>query len=240
MTNKKNPKHVAIIMDGNGRWANNNNKTRLEGHKNGVKTVKKIIQKSLDLKINKLTLYAFSKDNWNRPRKEIDGLMKLFTNTIKNQFDNLNKNGVKICFIGDFTNFSKTMINLINHASNETATNTALKLNIALGYSSREEIIYATKNIANKIVNNQLDINDIDDEIFSQNLYTSNSSEPDLLIRTGGESRISDFMLWQIAYSEIFFTKKYWPDFTEDDFLYAINDYKYRERRYGKISEQIK
>ena len=237
---KKNPKHIAIIMDGNGRWAKNNNKTRLEGHNAGVKVVKKIIQKSLDLKINSLTLYTFSKDNWNRPRKEIDGLMKLFSKTIKKEFNNLNENGVRISFVGDFSGFSRTMLDLISYASSKTSSNTSLKLNIALGYSSREEIIYATKSIVNKVVNKQLDINDIDNEIFSQNLYNSNSSNPDLLIRTGGESRISDFMLWQIAYSEIFFTEKYWPDFTEDDFLAAIDDYKTRERRYGKISDQIK
>jgi len=237
---KQNPQHIAIIMDGNGRWAKNNNKTRLEGHKIGVQSVKKIIQKSLDLKINKLTLYTFSKDNWNRPRKEITGLMKLFSQTIKNEFDNLNKNGVRISFIGDFSGFSKTMLDLIRHTSNKTSNNISLKLNIALGYSSREEIIYATKKIVSKIVDKQLDINDIDERVFSQNLYDSNFSEPDLLIRTGGESRVSNFMLWQIAYSEIFFTKKYWPDFNEVDFLYAIDDYKSRERRYGKISEQIK
>ena len=240
MKNKSNPNHVAIIMDGNGRWAKNNNKTRLEGHKNGVKTLKKIIQKSLDLKINKLTLYTFSKDNWNRPRREIQGLMKLFSNTIKKEFDNLNENGVNISFVGDFSGFSKTMIDLINHTSSKTKSNSSLELNIALGYSGRQEIIYATKNIVNKIVKKQLDIDDIDCKIFSENLYDSNKNDPDLLIRTGGESRVSDFMLWQIAYSEIFFTKKYWPDFNEDDFLFAINDYKYRERRYGKISEQLK
>lgn len=237
---KQNPQHIAIIMDGNGRWAKKNNKTRLEGHKIGVQSVKKIIQKSLDLKINKLTLYTFSKDNWNRPKKEITGLMKLFSQTIKNEFDNLNKNGVRISFIGDFSGFSKTMLDLIRHASNKTSNNISLKLNIALGYSSREEIIYATKKIVSKIIDKQLDINDIDERVFSQNLYDFNFSEPDLLIRTGGESRVSNFMLWQIAYSEIFFTKKYWPDFNEVDFLYAIDDYKSRERRYGKISEQIK
>ena len=237
---KKLPKHIAIIMDGNGRWANNNNRTRLEGHKIGVRSVKKIIQKSLDLKINRLTLYTFSKDNWGRPRKEIDGLMKLFSNTIENQLSNLDKNGVKLSFIGDFSGFSKTMLDLLNYASNKTIANTCLELNIALGYSSREEIIYATKNIVNKIINKQMEISDIDDKTFSQNLYQNNSLSPDLLIRTGGEFRISDFMLWQIAYSEIFFTKKYWPDFNEDDFLDAINEYKNRERRYGKISEQIK
>ena len=237
---EKKPNHIAIIMDGNGRWAKKNNRTRLEGHKMGVQSVKKIIQKSLDLKISKLTLYTFSKDNWNRPRKETNGLIKLFSKTIKNEFNNLNNNGVKISFTGDFSRFPDSMIDLIDHASKETSNNVSLKLNIAIGYSGREEILYATKSIVNKILNKEIDFCDIDENLFSQNLYPRNLSDPDLLIRTGGEIRISDFMLWQIAYSEIFFTDKYWPDFSEVDFLNAINEYQGRERRYGQTSEQIR
>ena len=233
------PKHIAIIMDGNGRWAKLNNKTRLEGHKRGVQSVRNIIQKSLDIGLKNLTLYTFSKDNWKRPRLEVNGLMNLFSDTIKNEFDNFQKNGVNVSFIGNISSFPSSIQNLVKKTSKGTFKNKTLNLNIAFGYSGREEIVDASKKIADKVINNNLKINDINEALFSQNLYQSNLSDPDLLIRTSGEHRISDFMLWQIAYSEIFFVKKYWPDFNEDDFLEVINEYKNRERRYGKISEQV-
>ncbi len=237
---KNNLKHIAIIMDGNGRWAKLNNKTRLDGHNKGVSTVKKIIQKSLDIKLESLSLYAFSKDNWKRPELEIIGLMGLFSKTIKKELNNFIKNNIKVSFIGDVSKFPKSIIDLINKVTESTCRNDCLNLNIAFGYSARSEILDSTKRIVRKVISGDLSIDDINENIFSDNLYNPNLSDPDLLIRTGGESRISDFMLWQIAYSEIFFTKKYWPDFDEKDFLNAINDYKNRERRYGKISEQIK
>ena len=238
MINKM-PKHIAIIMDGNGRWAKANNKTRLEGHKRGVQSVRNIIQKSLDIGLKNLTLYTFSKDNWKRPKLEVNGLMNLFSETIKNEFNNFQKNGVNVSFIGNISSFPSSIQSLVKKTSKDTFKNKTLNLNIAFGYSSREEIVAASKKIADKVINNNLKINDINEAVFSQNLYQSNLKDPDLLIRTSGEHRISDFMLWQIAYSEIFFVEKYWPDFNGDDFLELINEYKNRERRYGKISEQV-
>ena len=238
MINKM-PKHIAIIMDGNGRWAKANNKTRLEGHKRGVQSVRNIIQKSLDIGLKNLTLYTFSKDNWKRPKLEVNGLMNLFSETIKNEFNNFQKNGVNVSFIGNISTFPSSIQSLVKKTSKDTFKNKTLNLNIAFGYSSREEIVDASKKIADKVINNNLKINDINEAVFSQNLYQSNLRDPDLLIRTSGEHRISDFMLWQIAYSEIFFVEKYWPDFNGDDFLELINEYKNRERRYGKISEQV-
>ena len=236
---QKIPKYIAIIMDGNGRWAQNNSKSRIEGHIAGVKSVKKIIQKSLDLGVKKLTLYTFSKDNWNRPKVEVDGLMKLFSRTIKSEFSNLKKNGVKVSIIGDLSKFSSHINNISNDLKKETSQNNLLDLNIALGYSSRHEIIYATRKIAEKVMNQKLKLNEINENEFTSNLYTGNHSQPDLLIRTGGEFRISDFLLWQIAYSEIYISEKYWPDFDENDFIEAIDNYLKRERRFGKISEQL-
>ena len=237
--NNKIPQHIAIIMDGNGRWAKNNSKSRIEGHRAGVNSVKKIIQKSLDLGIKKLTLYTFSNDNWKRPKIEVDSLLKLFSNTIKSEFSNLKDNGVKVSFVGDLSKFSSYINDLSHNLKKETSNNILLDLNIALGYSGRQEIIYATKKIAEKVMNKKLEVNDINEEIFAANLYDCNHSAPDLLIRSGGEHRISDFLLWQIAYSEIYVSEKFWPDFDENDFTEAIKDFSCRERRFGKISEQL-
>ena len=233
------PKHIAVIMDGNGRWAKTNNKTRLEGHKRGVAAVREIIKQSLDIGLDTLTLYTFSKDNWKRPKKEINGLIKLFSITIKNELLNFHKNNIKVSFMGDINSFPENIIKLVQETGESTLKNTSLNLNIALGYSSREEILHATKSIITKVQKNHLDIDDLTEDVFSDNLYNSYLDNPDLLIRTGGEYRISDFMLWQIAYSEIYFTKKYWPDFDKQDFLDALYDYDKRERRFGKISEQV-
>jgi len=232
-------KHIAIIMDGNGRWAKSNNKTRLEGHKKGVSAVRKIIQKSIEIKLDSLSLYTFSKDNWKRPRLEISGLMGLFSQTIKNELNSFMNNDIKVSFIGDLSKFPKTVRNLIDQTIQDTYDNSTLNLNIALGYSGRIEILDSTKKIINKVISEDLNVENIDETIFSDNLYYP-GPDPDLLIRTGGEHRISDFMLWQIAYSEIFFIEKYWPDFNEEDFLNVIHEFNNRERRYGKISEQIK
>lgn len=237
--NNKIPQHIAIIMDGNGRWAKKNSKSRIEGHRAGVNSVKKIIQKSLDLGIKKLTLYTFSNDNWKRPKIEVDSLLKLFSNTIKSEFSNLKDNGVKVSFVGDLSKFSNYINDLSHNLKNETSNNVLLDLNIALGYSGRQEIIYATKKISEMVMNKKLEVNDINEEIFTANLYDCNHSAPDLLIRSGGEHRISDFLLWQIAYSEIYVSEKFWPDFDENDFSEAINDFSCRERRFGKISEQL-
>ena len=234
-----NPKHIAIIMDGNGRWAKTNNKTRLEGHKKGVKTVRSIIRKTKDIDITTLTLFAFSKDNWKRPKIEVQGLMKLFYITLKKELRNFHENDIRVFFTGDISKFSDEIQSLINSTIEETKNNKSLNLNIALGYSSRHEITNALKKISQDVVSNKIQISDIDEHLISKRLEHFELGDPDLLIRTGGESRLSDFLLWQIAYSEIYFSDKYWPDFTDLDFLNAISDYSNRERRYGKISEQI-
>ena len=232
--------HIAIIMDGNGRWAKLNNKTRLEGHIKGVSSVRKIIQKSIELKIEHLSLYAFSNDNWNRPKVEINGLMGLFSQTIKKEFNAFMENDVKVSFFGDFSRFPQTLRKLIDKTSQDTYDNCTLNLNIALGYSGRMEILESAKQIASKVLSGDLGLENIDESIFSSNLYCSDLPDPDLLIRTGGEKRVSDFMLWQIAYCEIFFIQKHWPDFSQKDFIDIIAEFNKRERRYGKISEQIK
>ncbi len=238
MRNKLN--HIAVIMDGNGRWAKLNNKTRLEGHSKGVSSVRRIIQKSIELKIGYLSLYAFSNDNWNRPKIETNGLMGLFSQTIEKEFNAFMDNDIKVSFIGDVSRFPKALRKLIDKTIQDTYDNCTLNLNIALGYSSRMEILESTKQIVNKVISGNLGVDNIDESVFSDNLYYSDLPDPDLLIRTGGESRISDFMLWQIAYCEIFFIKKHWPDFNEQDFLDIIHEFDKRERRYGRISEQVK
>ena len=223
--------HIAVIMDGNGRWAKLNNKTRLEGHSKGVSSVRKIIQKSIELKIDYLSLYAFSNDNWNRPKIEINGLMGLFSQTIEKEFNAFMDNDIKVSFIGDLSRFPKALRKLIDKTVQDTYNNCTLNLNIALGYSGRMEILESTKQVVNKVISGNLGVDNIDESVFSDNLYYSDLPDPDLLIRTGGESRISDFMLWQIAYCEIFFIKKYWPDFNEQDFLDIIHEFDNRERR---------
>ena len=232
--------HIAVIMDGNGRWAKLNNKTRLEGHSKGVSSVRKIIQKSIELKIDYLSLYAFSNDNWNRPKIEINGLMGLFSQTIEKEFNAFMDNDIKVSFIGDLSRFPKALRKLIDKTVQDTYNNCTLNLNIALGYSGRMEILESTKQIVNKVISGNLGVDNIDESVFSDNLYYSDLPDPDLLIRTGGESRISDFMLWQIAYCEIFFIKKHWPDFNEQDFLDIIDEFDKRERRYGRLGEQVK
>ena len=236
---KRLPKHIAIIMDGNGRWAKLNNKSRLSGHKKGVNSVRKIIQQSKNLNIETLTLYTFSKDNWKRPKDEVSGLMKLLYLTLKQEFDNFHKNDIRVSFMGDVKSFPKEIINLVNETIDTTSKNKSLNLNIALGYSSRQEIVNTTKQIAKEVLDKTLEVKNINSDLISERLENSYLGNPDLLIRTGGESRISDFLLWQIAYSEIYFTDVYWPDFDESEYSKAILDYQNRERRFGKISEQI-
>ena len=237
--NKKLPKHIAIIMDGNGRWAKFNNKTRLSGHKKGVEAVRKIIQKSKDLCVKTLTLYTFSKDNWKRPKDEVSGLMQLLYLTLKEEFDNFHRNDIRVSFIGDIKSFPKKIIDLVDQTIETTSNNESLNLNIALGYSSREEIANVARQITKEVLDKTLDMKQINSDLISDRLENSYLGNPDLLIRTGGESRVSDFLLWQIAYSEIYFTDIYWPDFDEKEYSKAILDYQKRERRFGKISEQI-
>ncbi len=234
------PNHVAIIMDGNGRWAKSNSKSRLMGHKKGVESVRQIIDCSKNIGVKSLTLYTFSKDNWQRPKNEVLGLMDLLYFTLKNEMNTFKKNGLRVTYIGDISFFPNKVINIIEETVNATKDNTILNLNLALGYSSRQEIINIVKIISKKVYNNQIKLEDIDTAMFSNVLNEKNHlGDPDLLIRTGGELRISDFLLWQIAYSEIFFSKKYWPDFDKDEYMKAILNFRNTERRFGKISEQI-
>jgi undecaprenyl diphosphate synthase len=234
------PKHLAIIMDGNGRWAKQQGFLRTFGHENGTKSVKSTIENCARLGIENLTLYAFSTENWNRPKLEVDTLMNLLVKSLKNELKTLQENNIKLNFIGNIeklpTNAQKELLDVIN----KTVGNNRMTLTLALSYSSREEIINAVKNISNKVKNNIISIDSIDDSIINQHLYTQNLPDVDLLIRTSGEHRISNFLLWQIAYAELYFTDVLWPDFTEQHLYEAIISYQKRERRFGKTSEQIK
>ena len=233
------PKHIAIIMDGNGRWAINRNLDRSYGHKEGIESIKKIVKAASNIGINYLTLYAFSIENWNRPKEEVDILMNLLVIHLNKELDQLHRNNVKITTIGNFSSLPATAQEILNESIEMTKHNNGLNLTFALSYSGRWDIIQAVKKIANEIKLETLEINDIDVDIFSQYLTTRNLPDPDLLIRTSGEMRISNFLLWEIAYSEIFVTDKYWPDFDKKDLYLALIDYMTRERRFGKTSAQI-
>jgi undecaprenyl diphosphate synthase len=233
------PKHVAIIMDGNGRWAKKQGKPRVYGHQKGVESVKKAVEYAGEIGIEYLTLYAFSTENWNRPQEEVNALMQLLVSTLNGQIESLNKNNVKLLTIGDIESLPAECIEELNEAKETTAKNTGLNLVLALSYSAKWEIIEATKKIARKVKNNELNIEDINDKIISNHLSTKGIPDPELLIRTSGEMRISNFLLWQLAYAELYFTQKLWPEFDKQDFEQAIIDYQNRERRFGMISEQI-
>ena len=229
----RNPKHVAIIMDGNGRWAKKNNLQRFDGHREGVKSVKKIVKCCVKLKIKYLTLYTLSKVNFSRPKSEVLSLFKLLSETLNKEKKMLLDNGVNFSAIGDLNELDILTYKKIKLLEKKTSKNSKLILKLAICYSSRSEIISAI----NKIL--ETNKNKIDEELFNKYLLTSDLPDPDLLIRTGGEYRISNFLLWQIAYSELYFTDTLWPDFNGDLLEKAINDYNKRERRFGKISEQI-
>ena len=236
---EKLPKHVAIIMDGNGRWAKKRGKARIFGHKKGVETVHKIVEAASEIDIDYLTLYAFSTENWNRPKNEIDALMMLLVSTINSEINTLIKNNVRLLTIGNLDDLPKKVNQKINEIVNKTKNNTGLTLIIALSYSSRWEIINAVKMIGNQIEQKNINVEDVNNELFSKFLTTSQIPDPELLIRTSGEYRISNFLLWQIAYSELYFTEILWPDFEKEDFYEAIYNFQNRERRFGKTSEQI-
>ncbi|MGL5111230.1 MAG: isoprenyl transferase [Flavobacterium sp.] len=234
------PKHLAIIMDGNGRWAKKQGFLRAFGHESGTKSVKKIIQACAELGINCLTLYAFSTENWNRPKLEVDTLMKVLINALKKEVDTLQKNNIKLNAIGNLDLLPKTAQNQLLEVINLTKENTLMTLTLALSYGSREELTNAVRIISEKVKNNIISIDTIDDSIINEHLYTHNLPDVDLVIRTSGEHRISNFLLWQIAYAELYFTDVLWPDFKEHDLYEAILSYQKRERRFGKTSEQIK
>lgn len=233
------PRHIAIIMDGNGRWAKKLGMMRVLGHKQGVNVVREITEEAAQLGIQYLTLYAFSTENWNRPKEEVDALMSLLVNTIVSETDTLMKNNVRLLSIGDLNRLPNDAKRNIQDCIAKTSSNTGLKLVIALSYSARWEIIQAVKNIAQSVKNEEMQIEQIDEQVFSSALTTKEMPDPDLLIRTSGELRISNFLLWQLAYAELYFTDCLWPEFTKEEFYKAIVEYQGRERRFGKTSEQI-
>ena len=231
------PCHIAIIMDGNGRWANVRGLPRIAGHREGVRTVRKITQICSELGIQTLTLYTFSSENWKRPVQEVSALMKLLAISLRKEVEDLMKNNVRFTVIGDMNKFDQQIQNELINAFQKTKNNSGLNLNLALSYGSRQEILYATKKLTEKVALGEIEIKDINEDLFSKMLYTKDLIDPDLLIRTGGEFRISNFLLWQIAYTEIHITDRCWPEFDKQDLLNAIYDYQHRERRFGRISE---
>lgn len=233
------PQHIAIIMDGNGRWAKSHGKQRIFGHQNGVHAVREAAESAAELGIRYLTLYAFSTENWNRPKYEIDALMQLLVKTIDKETPTLNKNNIRLNAIGDIKSLPEKSYKQLLKTMKETAGNDRMTLTLALSYSSRWEIVEAVKLIASKIKTKELNVEDIDKQLISSYLNTSSMPDPEMLIRTSGEQRLSNFLLWQIAYSELYFTQKLWPDFKKEDLYDAIIDYQNRERRFGKTSEQI-
>ncbi len=237
--NSKLPKHIAVIMDGNGRWAKSHGKPRVFGHKNGVTAVREVTEAAAELGVQYLTLYAFSTENWNRPAIEVSALMMLLIETVKSEIKTLNKNNIKLKAIGDVNSLPTSTRDALLRGIEQTSTNTGMTLILALNYSSRWEIVEATKKIAEKVTAGELNIQDINSEIFTQHLATKDIPDPELMIRTSGEHRISNYLLWQAAYAELHFTDVLWPDFRKQDLHKAILDYQNRERRFGMTSEQI-
>ena len=233
------PKHVAIIMDGNGRWAKDKGLPREFGHQNGVNSVKSIVQEAYKSGIEYLTLYAFSIENWDRPSDEVSSLMSLLVSTLRDEFDEIFDKDIKLNAVGEINSLPKEVVSELEFIINKTKNNRKMNLTLALSYGGKQEIFNAVKMIADKVKNNLIELNNFDDSIINSHLYTKNLPDVDLLIRTSGEQRISNFLLWQIAYAELYFTDVYWPDFSKDDFNIALENYKSRERRFGKTSEQI-
>jgi undecaprenyl diphosphate synthase len=233
------PKHIAIIMDGNGRWARERGEDRVYGHYEGVVSVREIVNACGELGIQYLTLYAFSTENWNRPQGEVEALMELLVNTIRKEAEELKKNNVRMHVIGDFASLPAICQKEMNEAVEMTASNTGLNLVLALSYSSRQEITEAARKIAEKVAKGELKPGEITDEVFQQHLHTAAFPDPELMIRTSGEHRISNFLLYQLAYAELYFTNVNWPDFRKNNLYEALLNYQQRERRFGKTSEQI-
>jgi undecaprenyl diphosphate synthase len=240
LINKQNiPQHIAIIMDGNGRWAKQQGEERLFGHSVGVESVREALNGCKKLGVKYLTLYTFSTENWNRPKEEIDGLMNLLVQTIANEVDELNEHGIRLLTIGDDDGLPESCQDELREAKEKTSKNTEFNLILALNYSSRWEIKKSIQLIAESYKEGRINLSDINDELISNSLTTANYPDPELLIRTSGEHRISNFLLWQIAYSELYFTDVLWPDFKEADLYQAVLAYQKRERRFGKTSEQL-
>ncbi len=234
------PTHIAVIMDGNGRWAKNRGFLRSLGHENGVEALRRTATRSAELGVKFLTVYAFSTENWNRPKAEVDALMGILVSALRKELDTLQNNNIKLEAIGDLKSLPGKCLRELEEVRQATANNQSMTLTLALSYSSKSEMVEATKSIAQAYKEGRIELNDINDTLISNHLYTSSMPDPDLLIRTSGEYRISNYLLWQIAYSELYFCPKLWPDFREDDLNEAIAEYQRRERRYGKTSEQLK
>ena len=233
------PKHIAVIMDGNGRWAEKRGENRIKGHIKGVKSVKIVVEEAVKSKIKFLTLFAFSTENWKRPKTEINTLMKLLVSSLKDEFEELNKNNIKLNTIGNIDNLPVNVQKELDYVQNKTSKNNGMVLTLAISYGAKEEITNALKLIIKKVKTNIISIEKIDQSTINNHLYTLNLPDVDLLIRSSGEQRVSNFLLWQIAYAELYFTNVFWPDFNKLDFYKALNFYNKRERRFGKTSKQI-
>lgn len=233
------PEHVAIIMDGNGRWAKQHEKERFFGHQQGVEAVRTVIKAAAEVGVKYLTLYTFSTENWNRPKEEVDALMSLLVSAVRNEMESLKENQVRMRAIGDLESLPTECYNEFQHLVEETANDTGLTVVLALSYSGRSELTHATRKMAEEVKNGQLKPEDITPEVVSKHLYDSEIPDPDILIRTGGEYRISNFLLWQLAYSEFFFLPIMWPEFKKEDLWQVILDFQSRERRFGKTGEQV-
>ena len=233
------PKHTAIIMDGNGRWAEQKGMPRIFGHQNGVTAVRKIVEAASKINIKYLTLFTFSLENWDRPTSEVDTLMGLLVQTLKDEFEDMFKNNIKLNAIGDLDSLPNEVREELYAIIESTKGNTGMTLTLALSYGGKQEIFKAVKEISEKVKNDIICLDNFDDSVINDHLYTSDLPDVDLLIRTSGEKRISNFLLWQIAYAELYFTDVYWPDFTEEDLEKAIVEYQNRERRFGKTSKQL-
>ena len=233
------PQHIAIIMDCNGRWAKERGKQRLFGHQSAIQSVREVSEASAEIGVKYLTLYAFSTENWNRPLAEVSGLMSLLATTIRNEVSTMNKNSIKLNAIGDLHSLPKTNYEQLMQAIADTSHNTRMTLTLALSYSGRWDLTQATRRMAQDVADGKMQASDINDTTISSYLSTAGMPDPELLIRTSGEERISNFLLWELAYSELYFTPKYWPDFRKADLYEAILNYQHRERRFGKTSEQV-
>ncbi len=234
------PQHLAVIMDGNGRWAKSKGLFRTKGHEQGSKAVREVVEGCAEIGIPYLTLYAFSTENWRRPKREVDLLMKLLVSSLRKDQETLQKNNIKLNAIGNLEALPKKVHSELLEVIDKTKTNNRMTLTIALSYGSREEILKTIKEISHKVKNNLISPSDIDETVINNHLYTKNLPDVDLLIRTSGEQRISNFLLWQIAYAELYFTNTLWPDFKKEDLFKALLNYQNRERRFGKTSEQLK
>lgn len=233
------PNHIAIIMDGNGRWAKKHGLIRALGHKSGVKAVQQVVEAAVELGVSYLTLYAFSTENWSRPKMEVNALMELMIDALNKEKATFAKNNISLKTIGETSSLPKRCQKKLAEVVDATATNDGLTLILALSYGAKEEILQAVKSIAKQVEENKLTSENIDEEVFVKQLYTSDFPEPELMIRTSGEQRISNFLLWQLAYSELYFSPVLWPDFKKEDLFEAIVDYQNRERRFGKTTEQL-